>query len=64
MEPGFYVCRDCGRSWERMEFKLRPNPPLKCPHCDSTHQAMDMVKEAAYTKEVYGPVARALKGDE
>ncbi len=64
MEPGFYRCKKCGRSWERTEFKLRRNPPRECPHCRAGHedQAVDEERERAYVSEVYGPAAQAVAG--
>src|SRR5262245_6546147 len=60
MEPGFYRCKDCNRSWERMEYKMRANPPRICPHCKSENQGIDQIRENEYTKDVYGFVAKAL----
>lgn len=60
MEPGFYRCKACGKLWERMEYKTRPNPPRVCPGCGSVDQGIDEAKETAYVKDVYGPLAQML----
>lgn len=60
MEPAFYRCKACGRCWERMQYKMRANPPTECPSCGSTDQETDEEKEREYVKRVYGPIARAL----
>ncbi len=64
-EPGFYRCKTCHRSWQRMEFKMRPNPPRECPYCKAPHeqQEVDQVAEQRYVDAVYKPFVGALFGD-
>lgn len=62
MEPGFYRCESCHRSWSRQEFKLSKNPPRECPHCGAGEEAQktDARRESSYVKEVYGSLAKSL----
>jgi Zn finger protein HypA/HybF involved in hydrogenase expression len=60
MEPAFYKCKSCGRTWERMEFKIRANPPKECPNCKSLDQDVDREKEDRYVSEIYGPITKMI----
>ena len=59
-EPAFYRCKGCSRTWQRSEWKTRANPPAKCPHCGSSDQEIDQVREDAYVREVYGPITQHI----
>ena len=63
-EPAFYRCQTCQRTWQRMEFKMQRNPPPVCLHCAAAahEQVIDRVREDAYVREVYGPIAEMLFG--
>jgi len=60
MEPGFYRCKSCKRTWQRTEWKTRQNPPARCPHCRSTDQEIDRLLEDEYVRRVYGPITQQI----
>jgi DNA-directed RNA polymerase subunit RPC12/RpoP len=61
-EPAFYVCKKCGKHWERYEFKMQRNPPRECPSCGAgpDDQVTDRQKEDAYVGAVYKPLVEAI----
>lgn len=63
-EPGFYRCKKCCRTWQRMEFKMHANPPRICPYCHAPpeEQEIDQAREDAYVRDVYGATVSAIFG--
>lgn len=59
-EPAFYTCRNCHHTWERTEWRTRPNRTPTCPQCHSANQTTDHVREDKYTHQVYGPITKHI----